>query len=238
MNPRFARIVAGASIALPCASARADNWFASIGQYRADIVYQAGQQMLMVLIAGIAAILVAVPVGIWLSRPGNGRAAHLVMFTLNAGQAVPKLAILALAMSVLGIGAKPAILALWLATLLPIAMNTYEGIRAVPPAMIEAANGIGMTQWQILRKVELPNAMFVILAGVRTALAITVGTAPLAFLVGGGGLGELIFTGIDLNDFPMLLAGAIPTALLAVATDLFVAQLQHWLVPRGVSPQR
>ncbi|MDR5818299.1 MULTISPECIES: ABC transporter permease [unclassified Caballeronia] len=238
MKPRAARLACALAVACVSASAHADNWLASIGQYRADIVYQAGQQMLMVLIAGVAAILVAVPAGIWLSRPENGRAAHFVMFTLNAGQAVPKLAILALAMSVLGIGAKPAILALWLATLLPIAMNTYEGIRAVPPALIEAANGIGMTQWMILRKVELPNAMFVILAGVRTALAITVGTAPLAFLVGGGGLGELIFTGIDLNDFTMLLAGAIPTALLAVATDLFVAQLQHWLVPRGVSPQR
>ncbi|MDR5777207.1 MULTISPECIES: ABC transporter permease [unclassified Caballeronia] len=232
------RIALGAMMALASASAHADDWLASIGQYRADIVYQSGQQMLMVLIAGVAAIVVAVPAGIWLSRPDNGRAAQFVMFTLNAGQAVPKLAILALAMSVLGIGAKPAILALWLATLLPIAMNTYEGIRAVPPALIEAANGIGMTQRQILFKVELPNAMFVILAGVRTALAITVGTAPLAFLVGGGGLGELIFTGIDLNDFTMLLAGAIPTALLAVATDLFVAQMQHWLVPRGVSPQR
>lgn len=238
MKARCPRIACGALAALVSVSAHADNWLASIGQYREDIVYQAGQQMLMVLIAGVAAIVVAVPAGIWLSRPDNGRAAHFVMFTLNAGQAVPKLAILALAMSVFGIGAKPAILALWLATLLPIAMNTYEGIRAVPPALIEAANGIGMTQRQILFKVELPNAMFVILAGVRTALAITVGTAPLAFLVGGGGLGELIFTGIDLNDFTMLLAGAVPTALLAVATDLFVAQIQHWLVPRGVSPQR
>jgi osmoprotectant transport system permease protein len=232
------RVVLGVTIAMAHASAHADDWLTSMAQYRADIVYQAGQQMLMVLIAGVAAIVVAVPVGIWLSRPDNGRAAQFAMFALNAGQAVPKLAILALAMSVLGIGAKPAILALWLATLLPIAMNTYEGIRAVPPALIEAANGIGMTPRQILFKVELPNAMFVILAGVRTALAITVGTAPLAFLVGGGGLGELIFTGIDLNDFTMLLAGAIPTALLAVATDLFVAQMQHWLVPRGVSPQR
>ncbi|MBB5398056.1 osmoprotectant transport system permease protein [Paraburkholderia youngii] len=233
-----ARLAFGALIASVSVTAHADNWLASIGQFRADIAYQAGQQMLMVLIAGVAAILVAVPAGVWLSRPENGRAARFVMFTFNAGQAVPKLAILALAMSVLGIGAKPAILALWLATLLPIAMNTYEGIRAVPPALIEAANGIGMTRRQILFRVELPNAMFVILAGVRTALAITVGTAPLAFLVGGGGLGELIFTGIDLNDFGMLLAGAIPTALLAVATDLFVAQIQHWIVPRGVSPQR
>jgi osmoprotectant transport system permease protein len=161
-----------------------------------------------------------------------------VLLALNAGQAVPKLALLALAMSLLGIGAKPAIFGLWVATLLPIAMNTYEGLRAVPPTLIDAATGIGMTRRQILWRVEMPNAMYVIFAGLRTALAITVGTAPLAFLVGGGGLGELIFTGIDLNDFPMLLAGAIPTAALAIATDMLVAQMQLRLVPRGVNPQR
>jgi osmoprotectant transport system permease protein len=141
-------------------------------------------------------------------------------------------------MSLMGIGAKPAIFGLWVATLLPIAMNTYEGIRAVPPTLIDAATGIGMTPRQILWRVELPNAMFVIFAGLRTALAITVGTAPLAFLVGGGGLGELIFTGIDLNDFSMLLAGAVPTALLAILTDMLVAHMQYRLVPRGVNPQR
>jgi osmoprotectant transport system permease protein len=95
---------------------------------------------------------------------------------------------------------------------------------------------MGMTSTQILLRVELPNALYVIFAGIRTALAITVGTAPLAFLVGGGGLGELIFTGIDLNDFTMLLAGAIPTALLAVATDAAVGFVQKSVVSRGVRP--
>lgn len=159
------------------------------------------------------------------------------MQSLNVGQAVPKLALLALAMSVMGIGSAPAIFGLWVATLLPIALNTYEGLRAVPPSLIEAATGMGMTPWQILRRVELPNALYVIFAGIRTALAITVGTAPLAFLIGGGGLGELIFTGIDMNDFGMLLAGAVPTALLAILTDACIAQLQRMLVSRGVNPQ-
>lgn len=165
------RFLAVVFIALAAsADARADNWFASLAQYRADIVYQAGQQMLMVLIAGLAAIVVAVPAGIWLSRPGRGRSAHLVLLALNAGQAVPKLALLALAMSLLGTGAKPAIFGLWVATLLPIAMNTYEGLRAVPPTLIDAATGIGMTKRQILWRVEMPNAMYVIFAGLRTAL--------------------------------------------------------------------
>ena len=217
--------------------AHADSWWESISQYRSDIVYQGLHMMMMVVVAGVLAIIVAVPAGVYLSRPSQKRGAVIVMQSLNVGQAVPKLALLALAMSVMGIGAVPAIFGLWVATLLPIALNTYEGLRAVPPALIEAATGMGMTPWQILWRVELPNALYVIFAGIRTALAITVGTAPLAFLIGGGGLGELIFTGIDLNDFGMLLAGAVPTALLAILTDAFIGQMQRMLVSRGVNPQ-
>ena len=97
---------------------------------------------------------------------------------------------------------------------------------------------MGMTRSQILWRVELPNALFVIFAGLRTALAINVGTAPLAFLIGGGGLGELIFTGIALDRTTMMLAGAIPTALLAVSLDFLIGQVQFWLVPKGVNPLR
>ncbi|SEJ45328.1 ABC transporter permease [Paraburkholderia diazotrophica] len=243
MNTRkkalFSRCVALAACTAP-ALAHAENLLASIGQYRGDILYQSIQQMTMVAIAGGLAIIVAVPLGIYLSR-ASGKQAHVaqaVLQTINVGQAVPKLALLALAMSVLGIGRWPSIFGLWVATLLPIVLNTLEGLRAVPPALIEAATGMGMTPTQILLRVELPNALYVIFAGIRTALAITVGTAPLAFLVGGGGLGELIFTGIDMNDFSMLLAGAIPTALLAILTDLLVGQMQAHLVSKGVNPQR
>src|SRR3546814_14442302 len=140
------------------------------------------------------------------------------MQVLNIGQAVPKLALLALAMSLMGIGAGPAIFGLWVATLLPIVHNTIEGLAAVPRHLVEAALGMGMTPRQILFKVELPNALYVIFAGIRTALAITVGTAPLAFLIGGGGLGELIFTGIHLTARGLLLAGAVPPPRRAVRT--------------------
>ncbi len=193
-----------------CAEAHASPWWNGVEQYRDDIVGQSIQQMTMVGIAALLAIAVAVPVGIYLSRPSRQHRALAVMQLLNIGQAVPKLALLALAMSVLGIGMAPSIFGLWVATLLPIAVNTFEGLRAVPRPLIEAAIGMGMTPAQILLRVELPNALYVIFAGIRTALAITVGTAPLAFLVGGGGLGELIFTGIDLNDFSMLLQGPFP----------------------------
>ena len=97
---------------------------------------------------------------------------------------------------------------------------------------------MGMTPVQLLLRVELPNALYVLLAGVRTALAINVGTVPLAFLIGGGGLGELIFTGIDLNEPSMMMAGAIPTAALAVTVDFTLGLVTYFLVPRGVNPLR
>ncbi|WP_231613333.1 ABC transporter permease [Halomonas sp. BC04] len=103
---------------------------------------------------------------------------------------------------------------------------------------MEAAAGIGMSPTQRLFRVELPNALYVIFAGIRTALAINVGTVPLAFLIGAGGLGELIFTGIDLYNPVMMLAGAIPTALLAIAVDALIAFIAFIVVPRGVNPAR
>ncbi|MFJ3485955.1 ABC transporter permease [Pseudomonas sp. NPDC090202] len=199
-----------------------------------DISFLSVQHLRIVAISGGLALLVALPLGVWMSRPANQRYAMAAMQVLNVGQAIPKLALLALAMSLLGVGGGAAIFGLWVATLLPVAVNTYEGLRAVPPHLIEAADAMGMTPREILWKVEIPNAMNVIFAGVRTALAINVGTAPLAFLVGGGGLGELIFTGIDLNDFGMMLAGAISTALLAIAVDMACGVLQVLTVSRGL----
>jgi osmoprotectant transport system permease protein len=202
--------------------------------YWGDISYLTVQHMQIVAISGALALLVALPLGVWMSRPANQRYALASMQVLNVGQAIPKLALLALAMSFLGVGSGAAIIGLWVATLLPVAVNTYEGLRAVPQHLVEAAEAMGMTRGETLWKVEIPNAMNVIFAGIRTALAINVGTAPLAFLVGGGGLGELIFTGIDLNDFGMMLAGAISTAVLAVAVDMGCGLIQNLTVSRGL----
>jgi osmoprotectant transport system permease protein len=207
-------------------------------KYRSDIVYLSQQHMKLVAISGGLAILVGVPIGLWLSRPGMRRSAESLMQALNIGSTIPTLAVLALAMSLLGIGVIPAIFGLWVASLLPIVRNTYAGLLGVPAYYIEAATGMGMRPRQILQGVEMPNALFVTFAGIRTALAVNVGTAPLAFLIGGGGLGELIFTGIDLNDPGMMLAGAIPTAMLAVIVDYAVGGIAYWVVPRGVNPLR
>jgi osmoprotectant transport system permease protein len=207
-------------------------------RYRKDIVYLTRQHLMLVAISGSLAIVVGVAIGIWLSRPWMERWAEGAIQAVNMLTSIPTLGKLALMMSLLGIGPLPAIVGLWIATLLPIIRNTYEGIRAVPSHLIDAARGMGMAPGEILRRVEIPNALFVIFAGVRTAMAVNVGTAPIAFLIGGGGLGELIFTGIDLQEHGMMLAGAIPTALLAVAVDFLFGQAQYWLVPRGVNPLR
>jgi osmoprotectant transport system permease protein len=217
---------------------QARGLFSDIFRYWSDIVYLSRQHLGLVAISGGIAIVIGVPLGILLTRGPIRPYANSVTQLVNLGTTIPTLAILALAMSFLGIGAPPAIFGLVVLTLLPIVLNTIAGIRMVPAHLIEAARGMGMTPVQILLTVELPNALFVILAGLRTALAINVGTVPLAFLIGGGGLGELIFTGIDLMEPSMLLAGAIPTGMLAILIDLLVGQCQYWLVPRGVNPLR
>jgi osmoprotectant transport system permease protein len=203
-----------------------------------DIIYLGRQHIMLVTISGGLAIAVGVPLGVLLTRPGFRRVSDYALQTLNIGATIPTLAVLALSMSFLGVGDRPAIFGLFVATLLPIVSNTMAGVRATPPHLIEAARGVGMRPSQILWQVELPNALFVIYAGVRTALMINVGTAPLAFLIGGGGLGELIFAGIFLSNFGLMLAGAIPTALLAVVVDFIAEQMQLWTIPRGVNPLR
>lgn len=217
---------------------QSDGFIDEMYSYQEDVVYLVVQHIELVVISGAIAIAIAIPLGTILSRPRFAAIAETAMQGLNIGTTIPTLAILALAMSLLGIGTLPAVFGLCIASLLPIVRNTYTGLREVPAHMKEAAAGIGMTANQMLFKVELPNALFVIFAGIRTALAINVGTAPLAFLIGGGGLGELIFTGIDLDEPYMMLAGAIPTAVLAVLVDILIAAIAFLMVPKGVNPQR
>jgi osmoprotectant transport system permease protein len=210
----------------------------AILQYWPDMVYLTRQHLWLVALSGAIAIAIGLPLGILLTRERFSALTNAVTQIVNLGTTIPTLAILALAMSVLGIGTPSAVFGLVALTLLPIVLNTVAGLRMVPRYLVEAARGMGMTDGQILVRVELPNAVFVILAGIRTALTINVGTVPLAFLIGGGGLGELIFTGIDLMEPSMLLAGAIPTALLAILVDFLVGQAQYWLIPRGINPLR
>lgn len=198
---------------------------------RVDLIYLGQQHMKLVFWSLLFALLIGIPSGILLSRPFARRWAEYVMQIFNVGNTLPPLAVLALAMVVIGIGDRPAIIALFLASLLPIVRNTYAGLCSVPASLLEAADGIGMTKGQRLRQVELPNAWPVMLSGIRVATAINVGTAPLAFLIGASSYGELIFPGIYLNDFPTLILGAAATALFALILDMLLAGLGRLLSP-------
>jgi len=203
----------------------------TVKERRVDLIYLGQQHLKLVFSSMALALLVGIPSGILLSRPAARRFAEYVMQIFNVGNTLPPLAVLALAMVIIGIGDRPAIFALFLASLLPIVRNTYAGLCSVPGSLIEAAKGIGMTRWQRLRQVELPNAWPVMLSGIRIATAINVGTAPLAFLIGASSYGELIFPGIYLNDFPTLILGAAATALFAMILDLALAGLGRLMSP-------
>lgn len=170
------------------------------------------------------AILVGLPLGILIAR--KRKLSNLVLGIAGILQTIPSIALLGFMIPAFGIGATPAIVALLIYALLPIIRNTYTGITEVNPTVIEAAKAMGMNQKQLLFKVELPLAMPVIIAGIRTAAVINVGVATLASFVAAGGLGEFIFGGISLNNTNMILAGAIPAALLAILLDQIIAVLQ------------
>ncbi len=192
-----------------------------------------------VLLSGAAlllAVTIGVPLGIWISRFGA-----LARVTLNfAGvlRVIPSIAVLFLLLPVVGTGFRPSLIALTILAVPPILINTEAGMRGVAPAIVEAGRGLGMSAWGLLWRVQLPLAMPVVLTGVRRASVEVIASATLATLIGGGGLGELIFTGIDLMEPTMLLAGALPTGILAILIDLLVGQCQYWLIPRGVNPLR
>jgi len=175
-----------------------------------DQVYLVGMGLLL-------AILISIPLGVLISRTKKFRST--MMGLISVIQTIPSLAILALIIPFVGIGVKPAIIALCVYALLPIVANTVTGIANVSPAMIEAANGLGFTSRQKLLLVESPLAMPVILTGIRTAAAMSVGIATIAAFVGAGGLGDFIYEGLTLNQNRLILLGAIPAALMAMVID-------------------
>lgn len=192
------------------------------------------QHLCLVAMSMALATAVGLSIGILLTREPCKKFAGIGMYIVSLGQTIPSLAVLALAMSFLGIGAKPAILALTIYSILPLARNTLAGIMAVPPPLIDAARGMGMPVGRILWEVELPNAMQVIITGFRVALIINIGTAALASLIGAGGLGDLIFSGISLMEPDKLLAGAIPVTLMALMADYLCDLGQLILIPSGL----
>lgn len=188
------------------------------------LLSQVLQHLGLTFLSLFLAILVGLPLGVLIAR--KRKLSSLVLGIAGILQTIPSIALLGFMIPAFGIGATPAIVALLIYALLPIVRNTYTGITEVNPTVIEAAKAMGMNQKQLLFKVELPLAMPVIIAGIRTAAVINVGVATLASFVAAGGLGEFIFGGISLNNTNMILAGAIPAALLAVLLDQTIAVLQ------------
>jgi len=196
-------------------------------QYGTEIIVHSGEHLILVIISLAIAISIGLPVGILITR--QSKLAAPILGLANAIQTIPSLAIFGFLISVPflgGIGKTPAIFALTLYALLPIIRNTYIGINSINPAIKEAGIGMGMTDQQLLLQVEIPLALPVILAGVRVATVISVGIATIAAAVGGGGLGVFIFRGISTVNNELILAGAVPAAVIALSADFGLELLE------------
>lgn len=200
-------------------------FFAFLSENQDKLLEQVLEHIGLTFVSLLIASLIAIPAGIWISR--KPKLAGGVLGFAGILQTIPSIALLGVLIPFMGIGVKPAIFALFLYALLPILRNTYTGIQGVPSAVKEAALGIGLSNQQLLKKVELPLALPVIFAGLRTATVINVGVATLAAYIGAGGLGEFIFGGIALNNGTMIIAGALPAAMLAVLFDQLLGYFQR-----------
>ncbi|WP_078852672.1 MULTISPECIES: ABC transporter permease [unclassified Streptomyces] len=179
-------------------------------------------------------LIIAIPLGIALTRRRLRKGAPLVTAVANIGQATPAIGLLALLVIWLGIGPRTAIIGMVIYAVLPVLSNTVAGLKAIEPTLVEASRGIGMSAMGTLTKVELPLAVPLILAGVRTALVLNVGTATLATFGGGGGLGDLITSGIQTQRMPVLVLGSVLTVVLALLVDWMASLVEVALTPRGL----
>lgn len=188
----------------------------------------------LTVVASLAVVVTAIPAGIALTRPATRRAAPAVVAVANAGQAAPVIGVIVLFAIWFGFGFWTAVLALMLYAFLPVLRNTIVGLQQVDPTLVEAARGMGMSQTRVLAQVELPLALPVIMAGVRTALVLVVGTAAFGTFVNAGGLGELIVTGITLFRNSVLLSGGLIIAVLALLVDWAGRVLEVLATPKGM----
>jgi osmoprotectant transport system permease protein len=183
-------------------------------------------------LALLLAFLIAFPIGMLIGHTNRG--SFLAINVGNAGRAMPTLGVLMLVLSLIGTGLIPVTIALVVLAVPPILTTTYAGIRAVSPETVDAARGVGMKEWQVALKVELPNALPIVFGGLRNATLQVISTATLAAYVGLGGMGRYLFDGLALRDYPRVLAGAIVLAVMAVTVDLLIGGLQRLVVSPGV----
>jgi len=175
-------------------------------------------------------VLFAVPIGIWLTRI-NDRVADLVISFVSILQSLPSLALLTLMIPLIGVGQVPAIVALFIYSLMPIMRNTYAGIQSVDEGMVDAAKGMGMTTIQLLQKVELPQAAPIIMAGIRLSTTYVIAWTTLASFIGAGGLGDFIFNGLNLYIPELIIGGTIPVTIIALLADFLLSRLEQKVTP-------
>lgn len=197
-----------------------------------DVLKSVGQHIQLVMISVLAGIVISIPLGIFLTR--HKRLAGPVLAIAGTIQTIPGLVMLGFALLLFGIGLFPALVVLSLYAILPILRNTYTGIAEVESSLIEAARGIGMGNMQILFQVELPLALSSIITGIRISAVYIVSWATLAGLIGAGGLGDMIWTGLSTYNTNYILAGAIPSAILAFIISGLIGFLQRIITPRGL----
>ncbi|GEN47937.1 ABC transporter permease [Ligilactobacillus pobuzihii] len=202
---------------------------AFLSQYGSELVMKTWEQLYISAIALGLGVLVAVPIGVTLTR--FPKTASVIVGLASMLQTVPSLALLALMIPLFGIGKVPAIVALFIYSLLPILRNTYIGMNDVDPTLKDSARGMGMTTMQSIWQVELPMAMQVIMAGIRLSAVYVIAWATLASYIGAGGLGDFIFNGLNLYQPDLIIGGTIPVTILALVVDFLLGKLETRLTP-------
>lgn len=209
------------------------NMIEFLANYGSTLLSAFGEHIFLSVVSLTLGILFAVPVGVLLSQAD--RAASIVMGIAGVLQTIPTLALLALMVPLFGVGKIPAIIALFIYSLLPILRNTYLGMNSVDPMVVDAAKAMGMERIEVIRKIQLPLAIPVIMAGIRLSAVYVIAWTTIAAYIGGGGLGEVIFNGLELFRSDLILAGTIPVILLAILTDLLAGRIEKKLTPQTSS---
>ena len=205
-------------------------------EYGSQLVSKTIEHFYISIIALLIAIVVAVPLGILLSK--TKRTANVVLTIAGVLQTIPTLAVLAIMIPIFGVGKTPAIVALFIYVLLPILNNTVLGVKNIDKNVIQAGQSMGMTQFQLMKDVQMPLALPMIISGIRLSSVYVISWATLASYVGAGGLGDLVFNGLNLYQPPMIISAAILVTLLALIVDFLLSLVEKWAVPKGLKVSR
>ena len=209
---------------------------AFLQEYGSQLLSKAVEHFYISMFALLLAIVVAVPLGILLSK--TQRIANVVLTVAGVLQTIPTLAVLAIMIPIFGVGKTPAIVALFIYVLLPILNNTVLGVKNIDKNVIQAGQSMGMTKFQLMKDVEMPLALQLMISGIRLSSVYVISWATLASYVGAGGLGDLVFNGLNLYQPPMIISAAIVVTLLALVIDFILSLVEKWVVPKGLKVSR